>query len=118
MEGVTHSDPAAEGRRRADQFLQLLHRDEPEAADLLLAGLTDVRELVFLGAGLTATARAEGRALPPAQRAQASTRQLRLGKLRDANRSDPEGLRVWLRRSGEEVLLLRSLRAAAERVAG
>jgi hypothetical protein len=110
----TSTDPAAEGRARADEFLRLLDADDP-AADALLAGLTDIRELVFLGAGLTAIARALGRALPPAQRAQASTRQLRISALRDGSRDDPEGLRTWLRRSGEEILFLRSLRAAADR---
>ena len=69
----------------------------PPAA--LLDGLADVRDLVFLGAGLTAVARAEARSLPPAQRAQANTRQVRLGELRDAHRSDPEGLRHLAARS-------------------
>jgi len=113
---VTTSD-AAEGAARADEFLRLLDAGDP-AADDLLAGLTTVRELVFLGAGLTAIARTEGRRLPPAQRSQASTRQLHLGQLRDASRTDPEGLRTWLRRAGEEVLFLRALRAAADRAAG
>jgi hypothetical protein len=112
---VSSSDPAALGRARAGEFLHLLNAGDP-AADELLAGLTEVRELVFLGAGLTGIARALGRELPPGQRAQASTRQLRLGQLRDAHRDDPEGLRTWLRRSGEEILLLRSLCAAADRV--
>jgi hypothetical protein len=107
-------DPAAEGRTRADAFLRLLDAADP-AADELLAGLGEIRELVFLGAGLTGIARALGRSLPPAQRAQASTRQLRLAALRDGSRTDPEGLRTWLRRSGEEILFLRSLRAAADR---
>ena len=114
---MTSPDPAAEGRRRADEFLALLTADDP-AADELLEALTEVRELVFVGAGMTAIARAEARFLPPAQRAQANTRQERLGFLRDANRSNPEGLRTWLRRSGEEVVLLRALRAAAARVSG
>jgi len=111
---VSTPDPAAEGRARADEFLRLLDAGDP-AADALLAGLADIRDLVFLGAGLTGLARALGRSLPPAQRAQASTRQLRLAALRDGSRDDPEGLRTWLRRSGEEVLFLRSLRAAADR---
>jgi hypothetical protein len=111
-----------EGRRRADELLRLLP-DDDEGAERLLAGLTDVRDLVFVGAALTATARAEARQLPPAQRAQASTRQVRLGQLRDAQHraargGDPEGLRTWLRRSAEEVLLIRSLRATADRVLG
>ncbi len=105
----------AEGARRADEFLSLLGTDEP-AALALLDGVAEVRELVFLGAGLTAVARAEARSLPPAQRAQANTRQLRLGQLRDAHRSDPEGLRSWLRQAGEEIVLLRSLREIADRV--
>jgi hypothetical protein len=114
--GVTSSDPLVEGARRADQFLTFLTTDEAAAGDLL-ESLTAVRDLVFLGAGLTAVARSEARTLPPAQRAQANTRQLRLGILRDANRDDPAGLRVWLRRAGEEILLLRAQQAVADRVA-
>jgi hypothetical protein len=113
---VTSSHPEADGRRRAEQFLRLLAEDGP-ASEKLLADLTDVRELVFLGAGLTALARTESRELPPAQRAQASTRQVRLGHVRDANRDDVAGLRTWLRQAGEEVLFVRALlgtsRAAA-----
>jgi hypothetical protein len=112
---VTSPDDAADGRRRADEFLRLLGEDDA-AAGALLTDLTDVRDLVFLGAALTTVARAEGRRLPPAQRAQASTRQLRLGQLRDAQRRDPDGLRTWLRQAGEEVLLIRSLQATADRV--
>ena len=112
---MTSPDPAAEGRRRADRFLVLLGQDD-DAADALLESLTDVRDLVFLGAGLTSLARAEARSLPPAQRAQANTRQERLGLLRDANRGNPEGLRTWLRRSGEEVLLIRAQQDVADRV--
>ena len=110
----TPEDDAAAGHRRAEELVRLVAEDGA-AADALLAGLADVRELVFVGAGLTAIARTEGRRLPPAQRAQASTRQLRLGQLRDAQRDDPEGLRTWLRRAAEEILLLRALRAAADR---
>jgi hypothetical protein len=112
---VTTPDPAAEGRRRADQFLTLLTTDDA-AAQSLLEGVPEIRDLVFLGAGLTAVARAEARLLPPAQRAQANTRQLRLGELRDAHRSDPAGLRTWLRQAGEEIVLIRSQRAVADRV--
>src|SRR4051794_18211718 len=111
----TPDDDAARGRRRAEDLVRLLTQDDA-AADALLADLADVRELTFVGAGLTAIARAEGRRLPPAQRAQASTRQLRLGQLRDAQRGDPEGLRTWLRRAAEEILFIRSLQAAADRV--
>ena len=114
---VTSPDPAAEGRRRADEFVRLL-RDDDAAATTLLEGLTEVRDLVFLGAGLTTISRTEARGLPPAQRAQANTRQVRLGLLRDANRGNVEGLRVWLRRAGEEVLLIRSQRAVADSLAG
>lgn len=114
---MTSPDPAAVGHRRAAEFLHLLGGDAG-AADRFLADLTEIRDLVFLGAGLTALARAEGRALPTAQRAQASTRQVRLGQLRDANRGDVEGLRTWLRRAGEEVLFIRSLRAATDRALG
>jgi hypothetical protein len=107
-------DAAAQGASRADEFLRLLESGDP-GADRLLAGLTELRDLVFLGAALTSIARTEGRRLVPAQRAQASTRQLLLSQLRDRSRTDPEGLRTWLRRSGEEVLFIRSLQAAAER---
>jgi hypothetical protein len=112
---VTSPDPAAEGRRRADEYLTLLGTDD-DAAAALLAGLADLRDLVFLGAGLTAVARAEARFLPPAQRAQANTRQARLGEFRDTQRNDPDGLRTWLRRAGEEIRLIRSQQAVADRV--
>jgi hypothetical protein len=115
---VTAPDPQETGRRTADELVRRLAADDGAGADELLAGLTEIRDLVFVGAGLTAIARADGRQLPPAQRAQASTRQLVLGQLRDRHRSDPEGLRTWLRRSAEEVLFLRGLREAAARVAG
>jgi hypothetical protein len=111
------TDPQETGRRTADELVRRLSADDGVGADELLAGLTEVRDLVFVGAGLTAMARADGRQLPPAQRAQASTRQLNLGQLRDRHRTDPEGLRTWLRRSAEEVLFLRALREAAARVA-
>jgi hypothetical protein len=114
---VTSADPAAEGRRRADDFLTLLAAEDP-AADALLEGLTEIRDLVFVGAGLTEIARAEGRALPAAQRAQASTRQMKLGQLRDRSRYDVDGLRAWVRRSGEEILFIRSLHAAAQQTSG
>ena len=109
------SDDVARGRQRAEELVRLLAHDDA-GADALLAELADLRELTFVGAGLTAIARAEGRRLPPAQRAQASTRQLRLGQFRDAQRSDVDGLRTWLRRAGEEILVIRSLQAAADRV--
>jgi hypothetical protein len=112
---VTSPDPLAEGARRADHFLTLLSTDDAAAGDLL-DGILEVRDLVYLGAGLTAVARSEVRSLPPAQRAQANTRQLRLGLLRDANRDNPEGLRTWLRRAGEEILLIRSQQAIDDRV--
>jgi hypothetical protein len=103
-------DAHATGHRRAAEFLDLLAAGDTTAARRLLDGIPDVRDLVFLGAGLTAIARGEGRALPAAQRAQASTRQVRLGQLRDGNRGDAAGLRGWLMSSGEEILLIRSLR--------
>ena len=111
---MTNDDSAAEGRRRADELLTLLAADDP-GADALLEGLTEIRDVAFLGAGLTEIARAEGRALPTAQRAQASTRQVTLGAQRDRSRSDIAGLRTWLRASGEEILYLRSLQEAAAR---
>jgi hypothetical protein len=102
------SSPADDGARRAEHLLRLLAQGDRPAADDLLAAL-DVRDLTFTGAGLTAIARAEGRTLPPAQRAQASTRQVRIGQQRDASRTDPDGLRTWLIGAAEEVLFLRAL---------
>ena len=113
---VTPADPAAEGRRRADLLVTLLADDDSAGVDRLLAGVGEVRDLVFTGAGLTSVARAEVRTLPPAQRAQANTRQERLGILRDANAGNPDGLRTWLRRAAEEILLIRSQQAVADRV--
>ena len=106
--GEVSSSPSDDGARRAETLLRLLAEGNRPSADDLLAGL-DVRELTFTGAGLTAVARAEGRRLPPAMRAQASTRQVNLGRLRDASRADPDGLRGWLVSAAEEVLFLRSL---------
>jgi hypothetical protein len=99
---------ADQGARRADDLLRLLAEGDRRSADDLLAGL-DVRDLTFTGAGLTVAARAERHRLPPAMRAQANTRQMRLGQLRDAARTDPDGLRGWLVGAAEEVLFLRSL---------
>ncbi len=102
------SSPADDGARRAEHLLLLLDQGDRAAADDLLAGL-EMRDLGYTGAGLTAIARAEGRRLPTAQRAQASTRQFRLGQQRDASRTDRDGLRTWLLSAAEEVLFLRSL---------
>ncbi|TFV64485.1 hypothetical protein E4P41_00995 [Geodermatophilus sp. DF01-2] len=115
---MTAPDPQAAGRRTADELVRRLAEDDTAGAEELLAGIPEIRDLVFVGAGLTSIARTEGRRLPPAQRAQASTRQLRLGSARDANRDDPEGLRAWLLRAAEEVLLIRRQRAVADRFAG
>ena len=112
------TDPQETGRRTALELVRRLAADDAAGVDELLAGITEIRDLVFVGAGLTAIARAHGRQHPPAQRAQASTRQLGLGPLRDRHRGDPDGLRTWLRRSAEEVLFLRALREAAARAAG
>jgi hypothetical protein len=110
------SNPATDGAQRAEALLRLLTDGDDEGAGRLLDELGEVRDLVFAGAGLTAVARSEARSLPPAQRAQANTRQLRLGDLRDANRDNPAGLRIWLRRAAEEILLIRSQQAIAEAV--
>ncbi len=101
--------PAELGARRARQYLDLLEAGRGEDAEALLQELSDPRDLVFLGAGLTALARRIGRPLPTAMRAQASSRQVRLGQLRDANRRDVDGLRTWLRAAAEEVVLVASL---------
>jgi hypothetical protein len=120
VEGVTASSesPADLGARRAREYLQLVEAGRTDDADALLAGLSDTRELVFVGAGFTAIARRTGRTLPTAMRAQASTRQVRLGQLRDANRRDVEGLRDWLREAAAEVVLVEQLAEAARRRLG
>jgi hypothetical protein len=108
------ADSAADlGARRAAEYLQLVADGRPEAAEALLAGLADARELVFVGAAFTAIARRTGRTLPTAMRAQASTRQVRLGQLRDAHRRDVEGLRGWLQEAAEEVRTVTRLAEAA-----
>jgi hypothetical protein len=108
-------DLTEQGRARAREYVNLLIREDTAAADELLAGL-DLRDLTFLGAGLTGIAHTDSRQLPAAQRAQANTRRERLTTLRNGNRDDPEGVRVWLRRLAEEILLLRSLQERAARV--
>jgi hypothetical protein len=110
--------PADRGTRRATEYLQLVEDDRAEEAEALLAGLTDPRELVYVGAALTATARRTGRTLPTAMRAQSSTRQVLLGQLRDRNRGDVEGLRGWLREAAEEVRTVQRLAEAAGRRLG
>ena len=101
--------PAELGARRARQYLHLVEAGRTDDADDLLQSLSDARELVFLGAGFTVLARRIGRPLPTAMRAQASSRQVRLGQLRDANRRDVDGLRTWLRAAAEEVVLVATL---------
>ncbi len=113
---MTSPDPTALGRDRAGRLLERLEAGDGPGAAAVLADVDGVRDLVYVGAALTSLARAEGHALLPAQRAQANTRQVALGAARDAARTDPAALREWLRRSGEELLFIRSLRAAADRI--
>ena len=112
------NSPADLGARRASEYLRLVDDGRAGEAEALLAGLTDPRELVYLGAGLTALARRTGRTLPTAMRAQASTRQVLLGQLRDRCRRDVEGLRSWLREAAEEVRTVTRLAEAARRRLG
>ena len=105
---LVSSSPADDGARRAERLLRLLADGDRAGADALLGDL-DVRALTFTGAGLTTLARAERHTLLPGQRAQANTRQMRLGQQRDGSRSDPTALRAWLVAAAEEVLFLRSL---------
>jgi hypothetical protein len=110
--------PADAGARLAREYVQLVEDGRPEQAEALLAGLADIRELVFAGAGFTALARRTGRTLPTAMRAQASTRQVLLGRLRDANRRDVEGLRTWLREAAEELVTVTRLAETARQRLG
>jgi hypothetical protein len=115
VEGVTapSESPADAGARLAREYLQLIEEGRSDEAAALLDRPADARELVFAGAGFTTLARRAGRTLPTAMRAQASTRQVRLGQLRDANRRDVEGLRTWLREAAEELVTVTRLAAAA-----
>ena len=110
--------PADAGARLAAEYLQLVRDGRTDDAEALMAGLSDARELVFVGAGFTTMARRTGRTLPTAMRAQASTRQVLLGQLRDRNRRDVEGLRSWLREAAQEVLTVDRLAEAARRRLG
>jgi hypothetical protein len=110
--------PADLGARRAAEYLELVEAGRTEEADALLERLTDARELVFVGAALTTTARRTGRTLPTAMRAQSSTRQVLLGQLRDRNRRDVEGLRGWLREAAEEVRTVQRLAEVARQRLG
>ena len=116
--GVTGpSETAADaGARRARAYLMLIEEGRTDEAEELLTGLSDPRELVFLGAGFTVLARRTGRTLPTAMRAQASTRQVLLGQLRDRNRRDVDGLRSWLREAAEEVRTVQRLAEATARL--
>jgi hypothetical protein len=107
--------PADTGARRAAEYLDLVEAGRTEDAEALLTGLTDVRELVFVGAAFTARARRTGRTLPTAMRAQASSRQVLLGQLRDRSRRgrDVEALHGWLREAAEEVRTVTRLAEAA-----
>jgi len=100
---------AALGARRARQYLSLADAGRGEQADFVLGVVGDPRELIALGAGLTALARMTGRMLPPAERAAAGTRQLALAQLRDRSGSDVDALRGWLRRAGAEALAVTRL---------
>jgi hypothetical protein len=105
--------PADAGVRLAQEYLRLVEDGRPDDAATLLTGLADARALVFAGAGFTTLARRTGRTLPTAMRAQASTRQIRLGQLRDRHRRDVEGLRTWLREAAEELVTVTRLAADA-----
>jgi hypothetical protein len=120
VEDVTapSESPADADTRLAREYLQLVEEGRAEEAEALLTGLADARELVFAGAGFTALARRTGRTLPTAMRAQASTRQVRLGQLRDANRRDVDGLRTWLREAAQELVTVTGLAEAARRRLG
>ena len=110
--------PADAGARIATEYVELLRADRAPEAEALLAGLSDVRELAFVGAALTTTGRRTGRTLPTAMRAQSSSRQVLLGQLRDRNRGDVEGLRSWVRKAAEEVVLVEQYAEAARRRLG
>jgi len=112
------ADAADLGARRAREYLDLVEAGRTTEAEALLAGLEDTRELVYMGAGFTALARGTGRTLPTAMRAQASTRQVLLGQLRDRNRGAVDGLRAWLREAAGEVRTVGRLSGAARRRLG
>ena len=109
---------AEDGRRRAEQYLRLVAAGEQSAADELLAGVTDLAELTYLGAAFTAISRSGARTLSPAHRAQATGRHMRLTALRDSAKRDPAALRTWLAAlAGEAVFVRGMLDVAAARAA-
>ncbi|MPQ98255.1 hypothetical protein GB931_10070 [Modestobacter sp. I12A-02628] len=114
------TDPRAlAGRRHAHAYLSALESGDEAAAEGLLAQLDDRADLVFLGAELTGLARRAARSLSPAERAQATGRQMRLQLLRDAGKGSTVGLRRWISASATETLGLlgRSIPDPADRLA-
>ena len=97
------------GARRARQHLSLADAGRREQADFVIDVLSGPGELVAMGAGFTALARMGARMLPPAVRAQASTRQHELARVRDDAGSDVDALRSWLRQAGAEALAVARL---------
>ena len=53
MARVTAPDPQETGRRTADELVRRLSADDAAGVDELLAGIPEIRDLVFVGAGLT-----------------------------------------------------------------
>ena len=115
---ASSENPADAGARLAAEYVELLRADRATEAEELLAGLSDVRELAFVGAALTTTGRRTGRTLPTAMRAQSNSRQLLLGQLRDRTRGDVGGLRSWVRKAAEEVVVVEQYAEAARRRLG
>jgi hypothetical protein len=114
------TDPRAlAGRRRAHAYLRHLEHGDVIAADTLLAEIDDRADLVFIGAELTALARRTARRLSPAEKAQATGRQMRLQELRNAGAASTAGLRHWIGASATETLglLSRTIPDRAERLA-
>lgn len=107
------TDTPEAGRRLAADYLRLVEAGDDTAAAGLIAGVTDVRAMAFLGAGLTALTRTSARQLSPAQRAQANGRHMRLIAARDAARRDPTGLRSWLEKTAAEAVFVQQMLATA-----
>jgi predicted dithiol-disulfide oxidoreductase (DUF899 family) len=104
---------ADEGRRRAEEHLDLVAQGRQEDADAVLEQAAGLAEITYLGAAFTAVSRSGARELSPAQRAQATGRHMRLAAQRDAAGRDPQALRPWLHALAREAALVRHMQSLA-----
>lgn len=104
---------ADEGRRRAEEHLDLVAQGRQDDADAVLGQASGLAEITYLGAAFTAISRSGARELSPAQRAQATGRHMRLAAQRDAAGRDAAALRPWLQALAREAALVRHMQSLA-----